>query len=68
MFEWTAVHGSGNCWSGITGEMSQMIRELLRERDALLALVEHHQREAWRRGLISAGYDRHDIHRKESST
>lgn len=60
------MFGSANCWTGTSGELCGMIRDLLREREALLRLVEHHQREAWSRGLIAAGYGRHDIHKRES--
>lgn len=64
MYEASQLYGSANCWTGTSGDLSAMIRELLREREALLMLLEHHQREAWRRGLISAGYGRHDIHKR----
>lgn len=67
IFEASAMFGPANCWTGTSGDLSAMIRDLLREREALLKLLEHHQREAWRRGLISAGFGRHDIHRKEQT-
>jgi hypothetical protein len=33
MFEATCRYGSGNCWTGTTGELAAMIRELLAERE-----------------------------------
>jgi hypothetical protein len=36
MFEATCRYGSGNCWTGTTGELSAMIRELLAEREDLI--------------------------------
>lgn len=64
MIELTSKAGPANCWTGTTGELSTMIRELMAEREQLLQLVEHHQREAWNRGLVSAGFGRHDIFKK----
>ena len=36
MFAATCRYGSGNCWTGDTGELARMIRELLAERERIL--------------------------------
>jgi hypothetical protein len=36
IFEATCVYGSANCWTGTTGMLAGMIRELLVERERLL--------------------------------
>lgn len=39
IFTWTRRHGSGNCWTGITGTAATHIVRLLRERQRLIAEV-----------------------------
>lgn len=41
MFAATARYGPANCWTGSTGSLSAMVRELLREREFLLRHAEH---------------------------
>jgi hypothetical protein len=36
IFEATCRYGSGNCWTGATGKLAAMIRELLLDRERLL--------------------------------
>jgi hypothetical protein len=36
IFEATCRYGSGNCWTGATGELAAMIRELLLDRERRL--------------------------------
>lgn len=40
MIELTSVTGPANCWTGTSGELSAMIRELLSERELLLRDIE----------------------------
>lgn len=36
MFDATCKYGPSNCWTGATGNLATMVRELLRERESLL--------------------------------
>ena len=46
MFEATCKYGSGNCWTGTSGKLSEMIRKLLAERVRLIGVIEQISREA----------------------
>lgn len=37
MFEATCRYGSGNCWTGTSGKLAEMIRQLLAERERILS-------------------------------
>lgn len=39
IFTASAMFGPANCWTGTTGDLCAMIRELLRERESLLATI-----------------------------
>lgn len=39
IFTASAMFGPANCWTGTTGDLCAMIRDLLRERESLLATV-----------------------------
>ena len=41
MYEASQLCGSANCWTGTTGDLSTMIRELLRERESLLQALKN---------------------------
>ena len=45
MFQATARYGSGNCWSGATGSLAAMVRQLLRERAHLIRELEYDRNE-----------------------
>lgn len=44
MFEATARSGSGNCWTGTSGSLAAMVRQLLRERAHLIRRIENELR------------------------
>lgn len=58
------MFGPANCWTGTTGQLSHMVRDLLRERENLLAVVERLQRDIAGFGFVSQGYGKHDIHKR----
>ena len=37
MFGATCKYGSGNCWTGTSGKLAEMIRQLLAEREQILS-------------------------------
>lgn len=50
MVELTSVTGPANCWTGTSGELSAMIRELMAEREQLLREIEQLTRNNHRGG------------------
>lgn len=45
MYEATCKYGSGNCWTGTSGQLAAMVRQLLAERILLIDVVEQMARE-----------------------
>lgn len=50
MVELTSIAGPANCWTGTSGELSAMIRELMAEREQLLREIEQLTRNNQRGG------------------
>ena len=40
MYEATCKYGSGNCWTGTSGKLAEMIRQLLAERERFVIELE----------------------------
>lgn len=51
IFTASAMFGPANCWTGTTGDLCAMIRELLRERESLLQTIANMIEEAEQNGM-----------------
>lgn len=57
MFTASSIYGPANCWTGTSGELATMIRQLLREREWLLKQMQDEREERDNQVMERGEYD-----------